>query len=112
MNRFTQAAWDVINEAIVEDEALLADLKKILLREYAPFLSTEQSFHVNSNALHAYFLVKFTQWYEWLPETTIHLLGGELAQEAFQEVDWSSLARELRQQFVPAGEEERQPCKR
>lgn len=102
MDTFTTAVWDVINEAIVEDETLLADLKKILFKEYAPFLPTEQSLPVNTHALQAYFLDKLQQWCEWLPNTTINSIGSELALEAFQEVDWPSIAGELRKQLVPA----------
>ena len=107
MNTCTQGVWEVINEAIVDDETLLADLKKILLKEYAPFLTSEQSVQVNTNTLQSYFLDKLNQWYDWLPNTTINLLGGELAREAFKGVDWSSIADELRKQLVPACDRER-----
>ena len=100
MNPFTKAVWDVLNEELDEDNELLADLKTILLKEYAPFLTKEQSVTVNTHALQAYFLDKLNQWYEWLPNTTINLLGGELALEAFQAVDWSYLAAELRKQLT------------
>jgi hypothetical protein len=108
MNTFTQGVWEVVREALVDDEALLADLKKLLLKDYRPFLSADQSGQVYSNTLKAYFLEKLQQWYEWLPETPINLIGGELALEAFQAVEWEFLAGELRQQF----ERERQSCSR
>jgi len=38
MNKFTQAMWEMIHEALDDDEELLADVQKILLREYKPFL--------------------------------------------------------------------------
>ena len=99
MNTFTQAVWDVINEALDDDEELLADVQKILLREYKPFLNVEQAVEVNIHALKTYFLDKLNQWYEWLPDTTINSLFGELAKEAVQEVYWSYVAALLQERF-------------
>jgi hypothetical protein len=108
MNTFTQGVWEVIRDALVDDEALLADLKKLLLRDYRLFLSAEQSGQVYGNTLQAYVLEKLQQWYDWLPNAPIHLIGGELALEAFKAVEWGEIAAELQHQF----ERERQPCRR
>ena len=99
MNTFTQAVWEVLNEALDDDEALLADVQKILLREYKPFLNVEQAGDVNIHALKTYFLDKLNQWYAWLPDTSIHSLFGELAKEAVQEVYWSVVAALLQERF-------------
>jgi len=99
MNTFTQAVWDVINEALDDDEELLADVQKILLREYKPFLNVEQAVEVNIHALKTYFLDKLNQWIDWLPDTTSNVLFGELAKEAVQEVYWSYVAALLQERF-------------
>ncbi len=99
MNTFTQGVWEVMREALIDDEALLADLKRLLLKDYGLFLSAEQSVQVYTNTLQSYFLEKFNQWYDWLPNSTINLIGGELAQEAFKAVEWESLAEALQHQF-------------
>ncbi len=100
MNKFTQAVWEVINEALDEDEELLADLRAIMFKEYKPFLTTQQALEVNIHALKTYFLDKLNQWVEWLPDTPINLLGGELAKEALQEVYWSYLAGLLQERLA------------
>lgn len=107
MDTFTTAVWDVINEAIVDDEALLEDLKKLLLKDYRPFLSSDQSGQMYTNTLQGYFLEKLHQWYDWLPNTTINLIGSDLALVAFKEIDWHFIAGELRNQLVAACAEKR-----
>ena len=100
MNKYTQGVWEIIGEALFDDETLLADLKKILLKDYRLFLSSdEQVRQVYCNTLKEYFLEKLQQWYEWLPNTTINLIGGELALAAFKAVEWHLIAEKIRQQF-------------
>src|SRR5689334_20992978 len=99
MNSYTQGVWEIIAEALFDDESLSADLKKILCKDYRLFLSEEQSRQVYTNSLQAYFLDKLHQWYNWLPATTINLIGGELAQEAFKTVEWHLIAEQVRQRF-------------
>ena len=100
MNKFTQAIWEVINEALDEDNELLADLRAIIFKEYKPFLTEEQTLQANIHALQTYFLDKLNQWVEWLPDTTINLLGSELALAALKEVCWSVLAGLLQEQLA------------
>ena len=108
MNKFTEVLWEVINEALDEDEELLADLKNILFKEYKPFLTTEQTLQlqVNIHELKTYFLDKINQWVDWLPDTTVNQLGSELTMAALQEVYWSVIAGLLQERL-----KERQPCK-
>ena len=100
MNKFTQAIWEVINEALDEDNELLADLRAIIFKEYKPFLTEEQTLQANIHALQTYILDKLNQWYQWLPDTTINQLGSELALQAFQEVYWSVLAGLLQERLA------------
>ena len=100
MNQFTQAIWAVINEALDEDNELLADLRAIVLKEYKPFLTEVQTLQANIHQLQTYFLEKLNQWYQWLPDTTINQLGSELALQAFQEVYWSVLAGLLQERLA------------
>ena len=102
MNKFTEALWEVLDEALDDDEQLLADLKTILLKEYKPFLTTEPSLQqeVNIHSLKSYFLDKFNQWVNWLPGTTINILGTSLAEEALSEIYWSTLAILLQERFT------------
>ena len=100
MNTFTQAVWEVINEALDEDNELLADLRTIMLKEYKPFLTTQQALEVNIHSLKTYVLEKLNQWVDWLPDTTINQLGSELVQEALSEVYWSYLAGMLQERLA------------
>jgi hypothetical protein len=99
MNTFTQAVWEVLNEALDDDEELLADVQKILLREYKPFLNVAQAGEVHIHQLQTYFLDKLNEWIAWLPDTTSNSLFGELAKEAVQEVYWSVVAALLQERF-------------
>jgi len=100
MNTFTQVVFDMLSEAIEDDEQLRADLKAILLKEYTPFLSDVQSLRVNIHQLKTYVQDKMQQWIDWLPDTTINQLGAALAQEALSQVYWSTLAGLLHEQVA------------
>ena len=89
MNTYTEALWEVIDEALDDDEALFADVKTILFKEYTPFLTTEKAREVNILTLKTYIVEKLNQWYAWLPDTSINRIGGELALHSVQEVYWS-----------------------
>ena len=100
MNTFTQVIWEVLNEALDEDNELLADLTHILFKEYKPFLTTQQALEVNIHALKTYFLDKIQQWVDWLPDTPINQLGAAFAQEALSQVYWSALAALLQERLA------------
>ena len=102
MNRFTQAVFDALIEAIEEDEQLRTDLKTMLFKEYKPFLTEQQTLQANIIALQTYVQDLLNQWYAWLPDTTSNQLGGELALAALQEVYWSVLAGLLQEHFAPS----------
>lgn len=108
MNTYTQGVWEILGEALLDDEALSADLKKILCKDYRMFLSDEQSNQVYTNTVQEYFLEKLNQWYDWLPPTTINLIGGQLTLEAFKAVEWPLIAEQVREHF----EREQEPCRR
>jgi hypothetical protein len=100
MNKFTEALWEGLNVALDDDEELLADLKKLLFKEYTPFLTPEQALQVNIHALQTYVQDLLNKWYAWLPDTTSNQLGGELALAALQEVYWSVLAGLLQERLA------------
>lgn len=91
MNRFTAIVWDVITD----DESLLAELTAIMRKEYQPFLSQAQTVQANTHQLEHHILEEVTKWCEWLPETPINHMGGELAMQVLQEVEWSQIAKLL-----------------
>ncbi|SRR6266702_1261586 len=100
MNKFTEAVWEVIDEALDDDETLLSDLREIMRKEYKPFLKPEQALQVNIHQLQTYVLDKVHQLIDWLPDTTINDLFSELAQEALKEVYWSYLAGMLQERLA------------
>jgi len=100
MNRFTQAVFDALIEAIEEDEQLRTDLKTMLFKEYKPFLTEQQTLQANIIALQTYVQDLLNQWYAWLPDTTSNQLGGELALAALQAVYWSVLTGLLQEHFA------------
>ena len=108
MNRFTQAVFDALIEAIEEDEQLRTDLKTMLFKEYKPFLTEQQTLQANIIALQTYVQDLLNQWYAWLPDTPVNRIGGELTLQAFQEVYWSVLTGLLQERFVTSVR--RQPC--
>ena len=84
MNTITEIVWDIITD----NEALLSELTRIMCQEYEPFLSKDKAATVNTFKLENYLREELTEWYEWLPDTPINQIGGELAMEAFADVDW------------------------
>ena len=94
---------------ITDSPELLEELSAMMGKQYQPFLSEAQAFRVNTHRLKTCVLDQLNEWFEWLPETTMNQLGGELAMAALQEVDWSDIALQVR--LAPLLREERQPCK-
>jgi hypothetical protein len=89
MNPFTALAWDVIHDSPV----FLEQLTAIMKREYKPFLIGEQAFQANAKMLEQHIREELDKWYEWLPDTPINRIGGGLAVEMLDSVDWDHLAR-------------------
>ena len=88
MNTITEIVWDSISD----NEALLAELTRIMRKEYQPFLSKDKATTVNTYQVEHSLREELTKWYEWLPDTPINQIGGELAIEAFRDVDWRHIA--------------------
>ncbi len=72
MNTFTEAVWEVISDT----PELLAELTAIMGKQYQPFLGEAQAYRVNTHRLKASVLDKLNQWFEWLPDTPVNLVGG------------------------------------
>ena len=83
-NKITEIVWDIITD----NEELLAELTRIMCQEYKQFLSRDMATTVNTYQLEHYLLEELTTWYEWLPNTPISQIGGELAMEAFATVNF------------------------
>jgi hypothetical protein len=84
VNTITEIIWDIVSD----DEELLAELTRIMCQEYEPCLSKDKAATVNTYKFENYLREELTKWYEWLPDTPINQIGGELAMEAFADVDW------------------------
>jgi hypothetical protein len=84
MNKITEIVWDSVSD----DEELLAELTRIMRQEYVPFLPKERATTVNTYTLEHFMREELSKWYEWLPDSPINQIGGELAMEAFRCVDW------------------------
>lgn len=91
MNSVTTTVWNVI----VGDESLLAELTAIMGKQYPPFLSREQAVQVNAHQLEQHMVEEMTRWHEWLPDTAINYIGGELAMAILDAVEWSCIAELL-----------------
>lgn len=98
MNPFTVLVWDVIQDSPEFLEQLIAIMK----REYKPFLSGEQAFQANAKALESHIREELDKWYEWLPDTPVNCIGGGLAVEMLDSVDWDHLARLVQESIVQA----------
>jgi len=91
MNSITATVWDVISD----HEHLLAELTAIMRKEYKPFLSPAQTVQANTHQFEQHIREQLTTWYEWLPDTPINHIGGELAMEVLDAVEWSLIAEHL-----------------
>jgi hypothetical protein len=89
MNPFTELVWDVVTGC----PEFLEQLSAIMQREYKPFLEGEKAFQANTKMLEGYIRAELDKWYDWLPDTPINRIGGDLAVEMLDSVDWNHLAR-------------------
>ena len=94
MNPFTALVWD----AIQDSPEFLEQLTAIMKREYKPFLAVEQAFQANAKILEQHVREELDKWYDWLPDTPINRIGGGLAVEMLDCVDWEHLARLVQEQ--------------
>ena len=99
MNTITDTIWDIITE----NDELHAELTRIMRREYEPFLTHKKATYVNTYKLEQHIREELTKWYEWLPDTAISQIGGELAMEAFRLVDWKHIAGLILDELQAAG---------
>ena len=99
MSTITDTIWDIVTD----NEELHAELTRIMCQEYEPFLTHDKATTVNTFKLESYFREEFTKWYEWLPDTAISQIGGELAMEAFRLVDWKHIASLILDELQAAG---------
>lgn len=93
MNPFTQIVW----EAIADSPELLETLAAIMKRDHKPFLSGEKAFQANARMLECRIREELGKWYAWLPATPVGGIGGGLAIEALDSVDWGSIALLVRE---------------
>jgi hypothetical protein len=97
MNPFTELVWEVITDC----PEFLEKLTAIMKREYRPFLTeAEVTFRVNTKMLEQYIREELDKWYDWLPDTPINRIGGGLALEMLDCVDYDHLARLVAQNVL------------
>lgn len=98
MNPFTELVWEVIQNSPEFFEQLIAIMK----REYKPFsfVSEEQAFQANAKMLEGRIREELDKWYDWLPDTPINRVGGGLAVEMLESVDWDCLARLVQEHIL------------
>ena len=89
MNPFTALVWEVVTDC----PEFLEQLTAIMKREYKPFLAGEKVFQANAKMLEQHIREELDKWYDWLPDTPINRIGGGLAVEMLDSVDWDHLAR-------------------
>ena len=100
MNPFTALVWEVVQDS----PEFLEQLTAIMKRDHKPFSfsSTEQAFQANAKILEGYVRAELDKWYDWLPDTPINLIGGGLAVEMLDAVDWDHLARLVQEHILQA----------
>ncbi len=98
MNPFTELVWDVITDC----PEFLEQLTAIMKQDHKPFAfsSSEQAFQANAKMLEGYVREELDKWYEWLPDTPINRIGGGLAVEMLDSVDWDHLARLVQENIL------------
>jgi hypothetical protein len=96
VNPFTETAWEKISGSV----ELLEEVTAIMRHEYKPFLNHEQAFAANTNLLKQHMREKSTRWLEWLPTLSIDQVGGALAEEAFERVEWRHIAGLVQEQVA------------
>ncbi len=98
MNPFTALVWEVIHDS----PEFLAQLAAIMKRDYKSFsfVSGEKAFQANAKMLEGYIRAELDKWYDWLPDTPINRIGGGLALEMLDSVDWDHLARLVQENIL------------
>ena len=96
MNPFTTLVWDMIQDS----PEFLEQLTAIMKREYKPFLSGEKAFRANAKMLECSIKEELDKWNEWLPDTPINRIGGGLAVEMLDSVDWDQVARLVQEKIL------------
>lgn len=96
MNPFTELVWDVITDC----PEFLEQLTTIMKREYKPFLSGEKAFQANAKILESHIREELDKWVEWLPDTPVNRIGGGLAIEMLDSVDWDHVARRVAEKIL------------
>ena len=99
VNKITEIVWDIITD----NDELLSELTGIMCQEYKPFLSKDMATTVNTYQLEHYLCEELTTWYEWLPDSPINQIGGELAMEAFATVNFRHRASLVLSRLQRAG---------
>lgn len=96
MNPFTALVWEVIQDS----QQFLETLTAIMKQEYKPFsfASEERAFQANAKMLESHIREELDKWYEWLPDTPTNRIGGGLAVEMLDCVDFDHLARLVAEQ--------------
>lgn len=95
MNPFTALVWEVL----LDSPQFLETLTAIMKREYKPFLLTpDATFRANAIMLAQHIRQELDKWYDWLPDTPINRIGGGLAVEMLDCVDFDHLARLVAEQ--------------
>lgn len=98
MNPFTALVWEVIQDS----PEFLERLTDIMKQDHRPFsfASAEQAFQANAKMLEGYVREELDTWYDWLPDTPINRIGGGLAVEMLDSVDWDHLARLVQENIL------------
>ena len=96
MNPFTALVWDVIHDS----PAFLEQLIAIMKREHKPFLSGEKAFRANAKMLECHIREELDKWYDWLPDTPLNRIGGGLAVDMLDSIDWDHLARLVQENIL------------
>lgn len=98
MNPFTALVWDVIHDS----PEFLEQLTAIMQHDHKPFsfVSGEKAFQANATMLESHVRAELDKWCDWLPDTPINRIGGGLAVEMLDCVDWEHLARLVQEQHL------------
>jgi hypothetical protein len=98
MNPFTALVWEVLQDS----PEFLGRLTAIMQRDHKPFsfVSGEKAFQANAKMLEGYVRGELDKWYEWLPDIPINRIGGRLAVEMLDCVDWDHLARIVQEHIL------------
>jgi len=89
VNPFTALVWDVLQDS----PEFLEQITAIMRLDHRPFLTGEKAFQANAKMLEGHIREELDKWYDWLPDTPINRIGGGLAVEMLDSVDWDQLAR-------------------